>query len=111
MTQTAEGVACYGWDPAYRPETPCEQADVVNLGYVLNVIEDQEERSAALCKAWELCRQLLTVSAQVLIAGRGQAQAEFGDGVLTGRGTFQKFYLQSELKAYLETFLPATPDL
>jgi DNA phosphorothioation-associated putative methyltransferase len=27
---------------------------------------------------------------------------EFGDGVLTGRGTFQKFYGQGELKAYLE---------
>ena len=27
---------------------------------------------------------------------------QFGDGVLTGRGTFQKFYQQGELKAYLE---------
>src|SRR5262249_44469209 len=36
------------------------------------------------------------------VPGRGQAQVEFGDGVLTGRGTFQKFYQQGELKAYLE---------
>lgn len=36
------------------------------------------------------------------MAGRGKEPVEFGDGVLTGRGTFQKFYDQSELKAYLE---------
>lgn len=97
-----EGVRCGGWDPAYRPESPREEADVVNLGYVLNVIEDQGERAATLSQAWGLCRQLLAVSAQVLVAGRGKEPVEFGDGVLTGRGTFQKFYEQSELKAYLE---------
>jgi DNA phosphorothioation-associated putative methyltransferase len=45
---------------------------------------------------------LLAVSAQVLLAGRGKNPVEFGDGVLTGRGTFQKFYDQTELKSYLE---------
>jgi DNA phosphorothioation-associated putative methyltransferase len=30
---------------------------------------------------------------------------EYGDGVLTGRGTFQKFYEQTELKTYLEAQL------
>lgn len=100
-----EGVRCGGWDPAYRPESVCEEADVVNLGYVLNVIEDQGERAATLGKAWGLCRQLLAVSAQVLVGGRGKEPVEFGDGVLTGRGTFQKFYEQAELKAYLEAQL------
>src|SRR5208283_5066635 len=68
----------------------------------LNVIEDQGERAATLCQAWGLCRQLLAVSAQVLVAGRGKEPVEFGDGVLTNRGTFQKFFEQAELKAYLE---------
>src|SRR5262245_40987565 len=95
-----EGLTCGGWDPVYRPDTPREEADVVNLGYVLNVIEDQEERAATLRQAWGLCRQLLAVSAQVLVAGRGKEPVEFGDGVLTGRGTFQKFFEQNELKAY-----------
>jgi len=45
------------------------------------------------------------VAAQVQLPGRGQGQVEFGDGVLTGRGTFQKFYQQGELQAYLETQL------
>src|SRR5215831_10961613 len=82
-----------------------QEADVVNLGYVINVIEDPQERAATLRSAWGLCRQVLAVSAQVLVAGRGKDPVEFGDGVLTGRGTFQKFYEQSELKAYLEAQL------
>jgi DNA phosphorothioation-associated putative methyltransferase len=101
----AEGVVCGGWDPAYRPDAPRREADVVNLGYVINVIEDPDERAATLRSAWGLCRQVLAVSAQVLVAGRGKDPVEFGDGVLTGRGTFQKFYEQTELKAYLEAQL------
>ena len=30
---------------------------------------------------------------------------EFGDGIVTGMGTFQKYYTQGELKAYLESQL------
>jgi DNA phosphorothioation-associated putative methyltransferase len=103
----AEGVAVSGWDPAYRPEVQLVEADIVNLGYVINVIEDPVERAATLQKAWGLCRQVLAVSAQVLMAGRGKNPVEFGDGVLTGWGTFQKFYEQDELKAYLEAQLEA----
>jgi DNA phosphorothioation-associated putative methyltransferase len=47
----------------------------------------------------------MVVSAQVQMAGRGKTTVEFGDGVLTGRGTFQKFFEQTELKSYLETQL------
>jgi DNA phosphorothioation-associated putative methyltransferase len=102
-----EGVSCTGWDPAYRPDAARQEADVVNLGYVINVIEDPQERAATVRIAWQLCRQLLVVSAQVLVAGRGKEPVEFGDGVLTGRGTFQKYYDHAELKSYLETQLPA----
>jgi DNA phosphorothioation-associated putative methyltransferase len=45
------------------------------------------------------------VSAQLLLAGRGKEPVEFGDGVLTGRGTFQKYFEQDELKTYLEAQL------
>jgi DNA phosphorothioation-associated putative methyltransferase len=72
---------------------------------VLNVIEDPDERAETVRRAWALCQQLLVVAAQIHIPGRGQAAVEFGDGVLTGRGTFQKFYEQGELKSYLETQL------
>ncbi len=103
----AENIVSNGWDPAYRPEAPLMRADVVNLGYVVNVIEMLEERADTLRRAWELCDGLLVVAAQVLVAGRGKDPVEFGDGVLTGRGTFQKFYEQTELKTYLESQLPA----
>jgi DNA phosphorothioation-associated putative methyltransferase len=75
---------------------------LVTLSYVINVIEDPAERAAALQQAWALCRPLLVVAAQVQVSGRGASQVEFGDGVLTGRGTFRKFFRQDELQAYLE---------
>lgn len=102
---TADGIGCNGWDPAFRPDAPRLEADVVNLGYVINVIEKPEERAATIRAAWGLARQLLAVSAQVLLSGRGKNPVEFGDGVLTGRGTFQKFFEQDELKSYLEAQL------
>lgn len=98
----ADGVACSGWDPAHRPDAPRLEADVVNLGYVLNVIEDTRERAETLKAAWGLCRKVLTVSAQVTLVGWGKTAVEFGDGFVTGRNTFQKLYEQGELKAYLE---------
>ena len=39
------GIACDGWDPAHRPAAERRPADVVNLGYVINVIEDPRERA------------------------------------------------------------------
>jgi len=100
-----QGIRCNGWDPAFRPDTPMQPADVVNLGFVLNVIEDVDERSWTLRRAWQLTRRLLIVSAQVKEAGRGIVASPFGDGLLTGRGTFQKFYGQSELRSYIEAEL------
>src|SRR5579872_4132027 len=44
----AEGVPCGGWDPAHRPDSPRQEADVVNRGYVINVIEDRRERAETL---------------------------------------------------------------
>jgi DNA phosphorothioation-associated putative methyltransferase len=100
-----QGIACAGWDPVFRPTAERSPADVVNLGFVINVIEDPDERAATVRQAWHLCRRLLVVAAQVHVDGRGQKAVEFGDGVLTGRGTFQKFYDQGELRTFLETHL------
>jgi DNA phosphorothioation-associated putative methyltransferase len=112
----AEGYQCSGWDPAYRPDASRHPADIVNLGYVLNVIEDPAERSSTLRQAWDLATRLLVASAQVAMDGRGKTPVEFGDGVLTTRGTFQKIYDQGELKGYLEECLgtdaiPAAPGV
>jgi DNA phosphorothioation-associated putative methyltransferase len=98
------GYTCSGWDPHYRSDTPTVSADVVNLGYVINVIESQAERREALIKAWELAQQVLIVAAQVLIA-QGNSQIAYGDGVITSRNTFQKYYDQEELKLYIDQVL------
>jgi DNA phosphorothioation-associated putative methyltransferase len=45
-----------GWDPVHRPDSDRQPADVVNLGYVINVIEDPRERQQVIRKAWELCK-------------------------------------------------------
>ena len=39
---TDRGYTSAGWDPYYRPDSPLIPSDIVNLGFVLNVIEDSE---------------------------------------------------------------------
>jgi DNA phosphorothioation-associated putative methyltransferase len=98
------GYSSSGWDPYYRPDRPLSSADIVNLGYIINVIESQAERREALIKAWELTRKVLIVAAQVLIT-QGNSQIAYGDGVITTRNTFQKYYDQDELKLYIDQVL------
>ena len=94
-----------GWDPYYRPHAEIKSADIVNLGYIINVIEDIAERRQALIKAWELTREVLIVSAQVLVDDRRRGSIAYGDGVVTNRNTFQKYYEQEELKLYIDRVL------
>jgi DNA phosphorothioation-associated putative methyltransferase len=100
------GVPCDGWDPVHRPDGRAVEADVVNLGYVINVIEDPVEREQTLRKAWELCRDVLAVSAIGKDDAGDTCRQAFSDGALSSRGTFQKRYTHSELKSYLEEVLP-----
>jgi DNA phosphorothioation-associated putative methyltransferase len=80
---------------------------VVNLGYVVNVIEDAKERTETLREAFRLCRRLLIVSARLSFEARATRAEEFGDGLLTRRGTFQKFFAQDELRDWIDTILGA----
>jgi DNA phosphorothioation-associated putative methyltransferase len=98
------GYTASGWDPHYHPNNACHTADIVNFGYVINVIEDPSERREALLKAWELTHQALIVAAQVLV-DNPEGQAAYSDGILTRRNTFQKYYEQEELKTYIDQVL------
>jgi DNA phosphorothioation-associated putative methyltransferase len=95
-------VPAAGWDPYFAPTRPRTPADVVNLGFVLNVIESPIERAEALCAAWGLTGSLLVVA--VLIGGRSAWEKHrlFRDGVLTSKGTFQKYFAQEELRTFIE---------
>ena len=99
------GFATSGWDPAHAPDGRKAEAEVVNLGFVLNVIEDPAERVETLLSAWSYARKLLVVSA--LVSGREEYNdvKAFGDGVVTSRSTFQKYFEQGELHAILEDTL------
>ncbi|MBW4482080.1 MAG: DNA phosphorothioation-associated putative methyltransferase [Tildeniella torsiva UHER 1998/13D] len=99
------GLTSAGWDPHFRPDIPHTPADVVNLGYIINVIEDTAERREALINAWGLAQKVLIVAAQVLIDDRTRGVIAYGDGIITSRNTFQKYYEQEELKAYIDQVL------
>lgn len=101
------GLAANGWDPNHRPDAALVPADVVNLGYVINVIEDQSERRDALRKAWSLARSALVVAARPAWEARDVRGRPHRDGILTAKDTFQKFYEQDELRAYIEATLGA----
>lgn len=112
----AAGVACAGWDPVHRPDTPRVASDVVNLGYVVNVIEDPAERATALRSAWALTAKALVVAARLTSGVSPGAKVPFVDGVLTSRNTFQKYFDQQELRAWVDDTLdvasvPAAPGI
>lgn len=101
----SRGIDAFGWDPHHRPDGERRDAAVVNLGYVLNVIEDTIERAETLRTAYALAQKVLVVAVRV---DRSLDELEVcSDGLLTGRGTFQKLYSHDEFRAYVESTLGA----
>lgn len=98
------GITAHGWDPVSRPSATKHDADVVNLGYVVNVIPRAADRVAALQIAWSLAGTALLVSARLASEMNGRLQPS-GDGYMTGTGTFQKFYTQAELRSWIDSTL------
>lgn len=99
---TEIGVQAWGWDPAYRPDGERKAADLVNLGYVINVIEDADEREQVIASAFKLARKALVVSAMIAPPAQFERFLPYRDGVVTSRGTFQKYFTQTELKEFVE---------
>lgn len=103
------GLKAEGWDPYFRPDAPLTPADVVNLGYVLNVIENPAERTDTLRKAYALARRTLVVAVRVdQSLDKG---IPFRDGLLTSRGAFQKIYTQSEFRQFVGETLGVHPHV
>lgn len=101
---TANAISVSGWDPYYAAEQPKQSADIVNLGFVINVIESYQERLEALLGAYDLTKQVLVVSAMLINQNAFKGQI-FNDGLITQRNTFQKYYTQTELKGFLSDSL------
>lgn len=94
-----------GWDPVYRPEGEIRPSDIVNLGFIINVIEGPTERVQALQRAWALACSVLMVAARPDWEARSVPGRPYGDGILTAKETFQRFYAQGELRAWIDGLL------
>lgn len=105
----SEGYEAFGWDPHHAPQGPRRPADVVNLGFVLNVIEDPRERVETLKDAWGFARQSLCVSVMPQGKYSTAGQKPYRDGFLTSRGTFQKYFDQQELRSLVATVTGEKP--
>ena len=105
----SKGWRARGWDPVHRPSTRRTKSDVVALTFVLNVIEQPVEREEVLLSAWRLTTSVLVVSAR-LEDERDEAHVKpRGDGWLTSRGTFQRFYEHGELGGWIQKVLKIEP--
>jgi len=100
-----QGISCAGWDPFFAPLADRQQSDVVNLGYVVNVIEDTAERAKTVADAWSLAGKLLIISARLTSDLDSGIRLPYADGYLTRLGTFQKLYEQQELRNWIDTTL------
>ena len=103
------GIAAAGWDPVHRPNAPIGPAEIVNLGYVINVIEQPDERSGVLRQAWSLAERVLIVSGRLRWEQRGLTGRALADGIVTASGTFQKFFEHTELAAWIEQVVGVQP--
>ena len=101
------GVKCAGWDPHYANDSALVSSDIVNLGFVVNVIEDSVERSVAIQNAFSLAKTALVVS--VMLMNSDRPGKPYLDGFLTSRNTFQKYFSQEQLKEYLKDLLDQDP--
>ncbi|MGZ5738092.1 MAG: DNA phosphorothioation-associated putative methyltransferase [Burkholderiales bacterium] len=97
----ANGVMACGWDPHYASDAPKRPAHTVNLGFVINVIEDLDERVAALRAAYELTEGVLAVAAMLTSQCPTEGRP-YRDGYLSSRNTFQKYYSQAQLRDFIE---------
>lgn len=96
------GIACRGYDLNHRPDAPRTPAQLVNLGFVVNVIENPAERARTLREAWGLAQHVLVVAARLTSETRDLEGTAHHDGLRTSTGTFQKLFAQQELRAWIE---------
>ena len=101
----AHGIDAVGYDPNFYPESEKVVSDIVNLGFVINVIEDRDERIDVVLQAWEFTQKMLVVSVMLASESYISQFTAYKDGVITSRNTFQKYYTQSEIKGFLESVI------
>ena len=91
------GVSVSAWDPAFFSDEERTPADIVNIRYVVNVIEAPEARAVALRASWKPAQRVLIVPAKRAWETRTVASDFQRDGTVTRKRTFQEFVAQDEL--------------
>lgn len=87
-----------GWDPHYAPNNPIPQvSDYVTLSFVLNVIEDPQERHEVFKKAYSMARTALVFSVLLEHQADLQLSKPMNDGFVSSKNTFQKYYDHAEI--------------
>jgi DNA phosphorothioation-associated putative methyltransferase len=103
-----KGIVAYGFDPNHQPEPikAMPNLDTISCLYVLNVVENIEERRAIVLKL----ANMLTPSIRLFFAVRTDSfsGAKCGDGVRMSTGSFQKSYRKGELPFFILDTLKQT---
>jgi DNA phosphorothioation-associated putative methyltransferase len=97
----ANGIHASGWDPHYAPDAEKRAAEAVNIGFVINVIENLDERIEALKGAYACTNGVLSIAAMLTSAAPTEGR-QYQDGYLSSRNTFQKYFTQSQLRDFIE---------
>ncbi len=107
------GIEAYGWDPVHRPENPPSLFPegyfcFINCTFVLNTLPDIEQRKEIIQEIYNLLPSegylVLTLRAnQELNRKVKSTWKKYGDGYITGRGTFQKGFTCDEAVKLVET--------
>lgn len=90
-----KGYKASGYDPYYFPSAP-GAADVVTLNYVLNVIEDPDERIETLASAWALTKKRMVVT---VLVGDEATVTQWN----TSRKAFQHIEIRALINVATET--------
>ena len=89
-----------GWDPHYAPDNPFPQfSDYVTLSFVLNVIEEPQERREVFKKAYSMARTALVFSVLLEHQADLRLLKPMNDGFVSSKNTFQKYYDHAEIMA------------
>ena len=99
-----------GWDPYFAKDNAIpKNSEFVSLSFVLNVIEDADERHSVLKKAFKIASKALVFSVMLEHQNTLQFAYPFNDGYLTSINTFQKYYSAPEIEAVVKEQLNETP--
>ena len=87
-----------GWDPYFYPENVIPQtSEFVTLSFVINVIENQNERHKTLKKAFTISQKALVFSVMLEHQANLHFAKPLNDGFVTTKNTFQKYYNHEEI--------------